>query len=105
MRTHILPLVTVGVVWAATASHGADSVADVAVSGGKIRGSLASDDGAVFKGIPSAQPPTGELRWREPMPVKTWEGVRDATAFGAPCMQGSGNSSEDCLYLNIWTPE
>jgi para-nitrobenzyl esterase len=75
------------------------------VGGGKIRGRVASKGAAVFKGIPFAQPPTGELRWREPLPVKTWEGVLDATAFGAPCMQGSGTSGEDCLYVNIWAPE
>jgi para-nitrobenzyl esterase len=58
----------------------------------------------VFKGIPFAQPPVGVLRWREPMPLKAWTGTRDAGAFSPPCMQ-SGASSEDCLYLNVWTPE
>jgi len=58
----------------------------------------------VFKGIPFAQPPIGELRWREPRPVNAWTGVRDADAFGAPCAQGA-DSSEDCLYLNVWTQE
>ena len=105
MRTQIRLLVTVSVICAATAAYSADSGPEVSVSGGKIRGSLASYGGAVFKGIPFAQPPTGELRWREPMPVKTWADVRDTTAFGSPCMQGGGNSSEDCLYLNVWTPE
>ena len=67
---------------------------------------------AVFKGIPYAQPPVGDLRWREPMPVKPWTGVRDATAFGAICTQAPGGtpnageiSQEDCLFLNVWTPE
>uniref|UniRef100_Q01RM8 Carboxylic ester hydrolase n=1 Tax=Solibacter usitatus (strain Ellin6076) TaxID=234267 RepID=Q01RM8_SOLUE len=106
MRTHIRPLVATCLLWAATAAPSADSGPEVAVSGGKIQGRLASYGGAVFQGIPFAQPPTGELRWREPLPVKSWTGVRAATAFGAPCMQGgSGKSSEDCLYLNIWTPE
>jgi para-nitrobenzyl esterase len=79
----------------------------VSVTGGKIRGALTDDGGAVFKGIPFAQPPTGERRWREPLEIKPWTGVRDATAFGAPCIQGGGlgaNSSEDCLYLNVWMP-
>ena len=67
----------------------------------------------VFKGIPFAQPPTGELRWREPQPVKNWTGVRQAFEFGPRCMQArifddmqfrSNGVSEDCLYLNIWTP-
>jgi len=80
----------------------------VSVTGGNLRGSLTGSSGAVFKGIPFAQPPTGDLRWREPLPVKPWTGTRDATAFGAPCVQGGAlgaNSSEDCLYLNLWTPD
>ena len=67
----------------------------------------------IFRGIPFAQPPTGELRWREPQPVKNWQGVRPALDFGPRCMQAvvfddiryrSNGVSEDCLYLNVWTP-
>lgn len=80
----------------------------ISVSTGKLRGSRTRDGGAVFKGIPFAQPPTGDLRWRAPLPAKPWSGIRDATAFGPPCVQGGAegaNSSEDCLYLNVWTPK
>ncbi len=67
----------------------------------------------MFKGIPFAAPPIGELRWKPPQPVKDWEGVRPATQFGPRCMQQpvfgdmnfrSNGMSEDCLYLNVWTP-
>jgi len=88
----------------AVAAHAASAGPEVSVTGGRIRGSLASYGGAVFKGIPFARPPVGDLRWREPMPVRSWAGARAAGSFGAPCAQ-SGNSSEDCLYLNVWTPE
>jgi para-nitrobenzyl esterase len=66
-----------------------------------------------FKGIPFAAPPVGELRWRAPQPVKPWEGERSADQFGPRCVQTArlGNidplnprMSEDCLYLNVWTP-
>jgi para-nitrobenzyl esterase len=77
----------------------------VAVTGGKIQGIPLEKGGAVFKGIPFAAPPVGSLRWRETMPVKPWSGVRDATKFGARCMQTGTGVSEDCLYLNVWTPE
>jgi para-nitrobenzyl esterase len=76
----------------------------VAVTGGKIRGSALSS-GAVFKGIPFAAPPLGDLRWRQPSAVKPWPGVRDTTNFGPRCMQNGADVSEDCLYLNVWTPE
>src|SRR5512144_551980 len=88
----------------------ADSAPTIAVSGGQIRGIAPEKGGAVFKGIPFAQAPVGDLRWREPAAVKAWTGVREATAFGAPCAQNAGgnmlaNSSEDCLFLNLRTPE
>lgn len=85
----------------------AHSEPTVSVTTGELRGRLTSDGGAVFKGIPFAQPPVGDLRWREPLPAKPWAGVRDAASFGAPCVQGGAlgeHSSEDCLYLNVWTP-
>jgi len=60
----------------------------------------------VFKGIPYAAPPVGELRWKPPQPAAPWPGVRQATEFGAACMQTGKipKLSEDCLTLNIWTP-
>ena len=67
----------------------------------------------LFKGIPFAQPPVGPLRWKPPQPVQNWPGVRKADHFGPGCMQRRifsdmkfryPNQSEDCLYLNIWTP-
>jgi para-nitrobenzyl esterase len=66
-----------------------------------------------FKGIPFGEPPTGELRWKPPQPVKNWQGVRKADKFGPRCMQRaifgdmgfrSNGMGEDCLYLNVWTP-
>jgi para-nitrobenzyl esterase len=66
-----------------------------------------------FKGIPFGAPPVGDLRWKPPQPVKNWQGVRKADKFGPRCMQRavfgdmnfrSNGLSEDCLYLNVWTP-
>jgi para-nitrobenzyl esterase len=62
----------------------------------------------VFHGIPFAAPPTGDLRWRPPAPVQPWDGVKETKQYSATCPQpGSAaplNMSEDCLYLNVWTP-
>ncbi len=90
--------------------HAADLDPVVAVTGGQIRGALMARGGAEFKGIPFAKAPVGDLRWREPLPTMPWTGVRDATTFGAPCPQNAANrpmdgSQEDCLFLNLWTPD
>jgi para-nitrobenzyl esterase len=85
----------------------------VKIDGGQIGG--ATVDGVrVFKGIPFAAPPVGELRWKAPQPVVPWTGVRNADTFSPQCMQtpypeGSpyaappASTSEDCLYLNVHT--
>jgi para-nitrobenzyl esterase len=94
--------------FAQTAANAAGSNPAVSINTGRLRGSLTAEGVAVFKNIPFAQPPVGDLRWREPLPAKAWAGVRDATAFGPMCNQ-SGNKqlphSEDCLQLNVWTPK
>lgn len=80
-----------------------------AVTGGAVSG-VVTDGISIFKGIPFAAPPVGDLRWKAPAPVKAWTGVRQANAFANACMQApnsQGNTapvSEDCLYLNVWTP-
>lgn len=78
----------------------------VKVDGGIVRG-VASENMTVFKGIPFAAPPTGDLRWKAPQPVVPWNGVRDADEFGPSPISSMGfpkGASEDCLYLNVWTP-
>lgn len=90
----------------------------VQTAGGKVSGSM-SDGIRIFKGIPFAAPPVGDLRWKAPQPVKPWSGVLACDAFGPSPMQPKPAAfgpwtmpyliapapiSEDCLYLNVWTP-
>lgn len=77
----------------------------VKVDGGIVEGY--SDNGlTIFKGIPFAAPPVGELRWKAPQPVIPWDGVLDTKEYSkGPFQMGNpDNFSEDCLYLNVWTP-
>jgi len=84
----------------------AQQPAPVRVEQGLVQG-IYEDGLTVYKGIPFAAPPVGELRWRAPQPAAKWEGVRQATQFAPSPIQGGNppsGKSEDCLYLNIWTP-
>lgn len=100
-----LLLVPFGMCLAAEQVRTASGIVEGAVSAeGKIR---------TFKGIPFAARPVGRLRWQPPQPAPSWTGVRKATEFGARCMQGriyedmvfrDPGPSEDCLYLNVWSP-
>lgn len=90
------------------------------VEGGRIEGVVDEEGVTVYKGIPYAAPPVGDLRWKHPQPVQPWQGVRKCDRFGAASLQskttkgtfywkefyqnGSPEMSEDCLYLNVWTP-
>jgi para-nitrobenzyl esterase len=88
----------------------------VRVDGGLLAGEFTGDDQVVrvYRGIPYAAAPVGELRWRPPQPVVPWQGVRSAVEFGPACLQPPQevevgaprvveNQSEDCLFLNVWT--
>lgn len=107
----LLPLLAIGIAQGAH-SQGASSTL-VKTGNGMVEGSLEKSGVRSFKGIPFAAPPVGELRWKEPQPVKNWEGIRKADKFGPQGMQPpifgdmafrSSGMSEDCLYLNVWTP-
>ncbi len=81
--------------------------AAIKVEGGILQG--VSEGGlTVYKGVPFAAPPVGDLRWRPPQAAASWEGVRNAANFAPGCMQAPNGSpsgvGEDCLYLNVWTP-
>lgn len=88
--------------------------AEVAVTGGVVRGIVGEDGLKQYHGIPYAAPPVGPLRWAPPAPVRPWADVKDASAPGPACMQplrqGGGlyararpDMAEDCLTLNVWT--
>jgi len=83
----------------------AQSPAPVPTESGLVQG-VAAPGLTVYKGIPFAAPPVGDLRWRAPQPAAKWEGIRAADKFGPDPYQGDGKNgvSEDCLYLNVWTP-
>jgi para-nitrobenzyl esterase len=107
LRSGLLVLLTAG----ALSAH-ADPLV-VSVTGGAVKGTaLGAGPGAVFKGVPFAAPPVGALRWKEPMPVVPWSGIREAVVSGPPAMQVAAGwndrmaaaGREDCLYLDVWTP-
>src|SRR6266480_230011 len=87
-----------------SASRGTIANPVVAVDGGVIRGAAASG-GYVFRGVPYAAAPTGDLRWRPPAPPAAWQGVRDATQFGASCPQVPSSSSTVRSWLRtaLWS--
>ena len=112
-------VLTAAVVAAGTITTPAAIPDPVAVSTGRLSGVTLPSGVRAFKGIPFAAPPVGDLRWKEPQPPAKWEGVRKAEQFSNVCVQpsqlnrvpnnvtvdlpDSPKTSEDCLYLNVWT--
>lgn len=94
----------------------------VRIADGYLQGAYGNNASQVlFRGVPYSAPPVGKLRWHPPLPPTPWDGVRNATTFAADCAQlgpawaslsdgikvvkaGETTSSEDCLYVNIYTP-
>jgi len=110
-------LISAGVAMLAYSIAGAASPVPgdpIAIASGKVAGTVLENGVHAYLGIPFAAPPVGALRWHEPAAVKPWAGVYDASAPKPACAQrGPANRpageaaekySEDCLYLNVWTP-
>ncbi|MDW6094524.1 carboxylesterase family protein [Vibrio rhizosphaerae] len=107
-RIYMLALAIIG----GSCSVSAHNNTMVEINDGLMQG-VQHDSVISYKGIPYAQPPVGDLRWRAPQPVNAWDGVLQATDYGSDCMQEpfpgdaaplSGKLSEDCLFLNVWQP-
>lgn len=99
----------------ALAATADDALVERQTTEGKVQGKVVFANGKTveqYKGIPFAEPPVGKLRFRPPIPKKPWQGTVDATAGNTACpqvaehaiLQGNVTYTEDCLYLNVWTP-
>ena len=115
MKTYyiLMLLLTTGAISSNGQSPASKSSIQVKIANGQLLGKAEPSGIFSFKGIPFAQPPVGELRWKEPQPVKNWAGILKADHFGNNPMQKpvfgdmgfrSAGMNEDCLYLNVWTP-
>jgi para-nitrobenzyl esterase len=113
LRFPVLILCLCAVLFAASTLDAQIAGPHVRISQGELEGAPTGMGPFVFRGIPYAAPPVGDLRWREPKQAAGWSGVRDATKFGSACMQpesrlmgiSHAEMSEDCLYLNVWTAD
>ena len=118
---NMLKCAAAGIALAAAGSAHAQLTGPVQTKDGMVEGVPGKLDGiTVFKGIPFGAPPVGDLRWQAPQPVAKWDGVKKADSWGNVCVQpaapqrqpvnsatdwpDSPAQSEDCLYLNVWTP-
>ena len=111
-RCFVLPVVLAAFSALASAAHRGE----VSIASGRLKGTYNSDHSVLmFKGVPFAAAPTGDLRWKAPEPAKKWSGVRAADKFGSACMQTDvfgdilqfmrdAQPNEDCLNLTIWLP-
>ena len=110
MTIRLAVLVASGLVLASAVGRAADHVK---IDTGTLEGMVGTDPSVrVFRGVPFAAPPVGDLRWKAPRPAAAWTGVRKADTWGTRCMQGpmwgplltrDTQMGEDCLYLNVWT--
>ena len=108
------PIAVASFLLGVTVAHGAFAADLVKTESGHVQAAPDSRPTLrVFRGIPYAEPPVGDLRWKAPQRAKSWTGVRLAEKFGPRCMQRavfndmefrSNGMGEDCLYLNVWTP-
>ncbi|MGH9371242.1 MAG: carboxylesterase family protein [Vicinamibacterales bacterium] len=116
MTNRIHATAVVAVAWLAIALVATTSAQSqetiVKIDAGSVEGAV-SGDVLSFKGIPYAAPPVGPLRWRAPLPVTSWSGVRPAIKYGPDCIQKpvggdvaptAGEFSEDCLFVSVWRP-
>jgi len=114
MKIELAAFSTVVLLFAAILAANASAADQVKTADGVVEGAGLQKSGVrIFRGIPFAAPPVSELRWKAPQPVAGWDGVRPAAQFGPRCMQlpifgdmnfRASGTSEDCLYLNVWTP-
>lgn len=85
-----------------------EGITSVRVTGGQVSGKVLANGITTYLGIPFAAPPLNELRWKPPQPAAPWNGVKQAVTAPPACMQADPKGepiSEDCLYLNVWTPK
>ena len=103
MRRFRWRAILLGCLLAALQAGGQAAAQPVRLDGGMAEG-VVEDGLTVFRGLPFAAPPVGDLRWRPPAPASKWSGLRKADSFAKPCKGAGPSSSEDCLYLNVWSP-